>query len=75
MEVVIDHISDDSDLESKLVLPAAERMLHSRIEETSPAVRNKSNEKEQVTLTNQWLNTKKHGRDDEEIERGKKDIS
>ena len=23
---------------------------------------------EQVTLTHQWLNTKKHGRDDQEIE-------
>ena len=29
-------------------------------------------EPEQVTLTNQWLNTKKHGRDDKEIERDKK---
>ena len=45
MEVAIDHSSDDSDFESKLVSTAAKRMLHSRIEETSPVVRNKSNKK------------------------------
>ena len=29
---------------------------------------------EQVTLTNQWMSTKKHGRDDNEIKRDKKKI-
>jgi len=44
-EVVIYHSSDDSAFDGKLVSPASKRLLHSRIEETPPAVRNKSNEK------------------------------
>ena len=59
MEVDFDHSSDDSDFGSKLVSPTVKIMLHSRIEENSLAVWNKSNKKEQVTLTKQWLNTKK----------------
>jgi len=44
-EVVIHHSSDDSAFDGKLVSPAAKRLLHSRVEETPPPVRNKSNEK------------------------------
>ena len=51
MEVVIDHSSDDSDLESKLLSPATKRILHNRIEETPPAARNKSNEKPCIRST------------------------
>ena len=44
-EVEIYHSSDDSAFAGKLVSPAAERFLCSRIEETPPAVQNKkSNE-------------------------------
>ena len=38
MEVVVDHSSDDYGFKSKLVSLTAKRMLHSRIEETPPAV-------------------------------------
>lgn len=51
-EVVIHHSSDDSAFDGKLVSPAAKRLLHSRVEETPPPVRNKSNERPNVPNNN-----------------------
>ena len=52
MEATVDHSSEDSDFKSKLVSPAAKKILHSRIEETPAGKLQKLLNKTYVRNTN-----------------------